>query len=100
MSDNNDVNVSSLADLRIVVNVVDGLRSLDEDCDIMGIPLRLDERCTLSFNKHVDAIVAQEEEALKSQTQRAASNYAQENQREWDRRYKERPLNRTRIVRR
>ena len=52
MSDKSDKQLS-LRDLRIVENVVDGLRSLDEDCDIMGVPLRLDERCDFSFDKHI-----------------------------------------------
>jgi len=99
MSDKSDKQLS-LRDLRIVENVVDGLRSLDEDCDIMGVPLRLDERCDFSFDKHIEAIVAQEEEALKAQKQRSDVSYAQENQREWDRRYKERPMNRVRFVKR
>lgn len=83
---------------RIVENTGKGmLESLDEDCEIMGVPLKLSEACMFDFDKHVNAIVEQEDAARNDHKKYTKLNYAQENAREYDARYKEKPQNLTRF---
>ncbi len=83
---------------RIVENTGRGmLESLDEDCEIMGVPLNLSEACMFDFDKHIDAIVEQEDAARSDHKKYTKLNYAQENAREYDARYKEKPENRIRF---
>lgn len=35
----------------------DKLKAMDEDCEVMGVHLKLDEGCELNFSKHVDFLV-------------------------------------------
>lgn len=83
-------------DLRIIKNENRGtLESLDEDVAIMDVPLQLAESCTFHFEKHIDAIIGSEQDALKEHEKFTKLNIAQENAKEYDRRYKEHPGNRT-----
>lgn len=89
--------VPSVDDLRIVENIGgDTLESLDEDTEIMDIPLNLSEACVFSFDKHVEAIVGAEATAIEEHKKYTRFNVSQENAKEYDRRYKERPGNRIR----
>jgi hypothetical protein len=81
---------------RIVENSAAGtLEGLDEDCSILDVPLRLSEACSFDFDKHVTAITGDEDQARDTHRERYTKlNYAQENARRYDARYKERPGNR------
>lgn len=98
-------------DLRVVeteptsdeLRIVEGsdpidLGSLDEDGSIMDVPLNLSEGCTFSFDKHVEAIAAQQREADEDHRARYRTvDWAIENRTEWNKRYAETPANRTRL---
>ena len=85
-------------DYRIVENDNVGLlESLDEDGDVMGVPLNLSEACKFDFDKHIDAIVEQEDFARAEHKKYTKLNYAQENAKAYDARYKELPGNRIRF---
>lgn len=88
-------------DLRIVENKgKDFLEQLDEDTQIMDVPLNLNESCVFDFDKHIDAIICQESDALQEHEKKYTKlNSAQENAKEYDRRFKERPGNRIRFKR-
>jgi hypothetical protein len=91
----------SLQELRVVENNSAGkLEELDEDTDVMDIELKLKEACSFDFEKHVSAIAESEEAATKERQKYASLNVAQENSKEFDKRYKERPQNRIRYVKR
>lgn len=67
------------------------LESMDDDCDVMDVSLNLDEACKFDFDKHMDAIVGEQDEAddrlLKEQARERPDV-------ELDRRYKEMPRDR------
>lgn len=86
-------------ELRIVANESKGkLESLDEDSSIMDVELNLDEACKFDFEKHMSSIVECEKVALEEHARKYTKlNTAQENSREYDRRYKERSHNRIRF---
>lgn len=90
--------VPEVSDLRIVEVKPPMLENLDEGTEIMDVSLKLSETCVFSFDKHMDAIVESETSARQENAERFGKlNMAQENSREFDRRYKERPLNRIRV---
>lgn len=86
------------SDDRIVENPGQGqLEALDEGVSIMDVPLRLSEACSFDFDKHMDAITGDEDAAREHHKRYGMLNVAQENQRRFDARYKERPGNRIRF---
>ena len=89
----------SIDDLRIVESVDPlDLNTLDTDCSIMDVPLNLSEGCSFDFDKHVDAIVAQQEAADAEHRARYQTvDWAIENRREWNKRYSEAPVNKMRV---
>lgn len=89
-------------ELRIVENESRGkLEELDEDTSVMDVELKLKEACSFDFDKHVSAIVGAEEAVAKERKEKYTKfNVAQEASKEFDKRYKERPQNRIRYVKR
>lgn len=84
-----------LADMRIVENVdPDLLESMDDDGEILGVPLLLDEACVFDFGKHIDAILNEQQEAEEEHHRMHGENV---NQVERDRRYKEMPRDLIRV---
>lgn len=81
---------------RIVENSHGRLEDMDDDSSIMDVPLNLTEACQFDFSKHVKAISEQESTARVEHEKYTKLNYAQENSRKYDARYKERPGNRIR----
>lgn len=88
-----------LGELRIVENAGSTLESMDEDGDILGVPLKLDEACAFDFSKHIDAIVGSEDARAEEAKKHQKLNQAQSNQQEYDRRYKEMPRDRIKFKR-
>lgn len=94
------IETPDIESLKVVKNEgIGSLESLDDDASIMDVPLRLGEACSFDFDKHMDAIVGHEQEAVEEHKRYSKLNSAQENSKEYDRRYKERPLNRVRYRR-
>lgn len=92
--------VPTIDELRVVDNSDAGsLESMDEDASVMDVPLKLSEACVFAFDKHIDAIIGDEEGARSEHQKYTKLNIAQENSKEYDRRYKERPGNRIRFKR-
>jgi hypothetical protein len=85
--------ISEDVDDRIVSNPGAGqLESLDEDTDIIGVPLNLKEACNFNFEKHIDAIVSDEEAAAVEHQKHRKYNIAQVNSKLRDTRYKRMPI--------
>lgn len=86
--------------LRIVSHPNRGfLESLDEDGTIMSNPLRLDEACQFKFDKHVSAIIESERNSRESLRQNLQQDdLAKAYVRRADERYREKPQNRIRYV--
>ena len=91
--------IPSTSDLKIVQNRGSTLESMDEDAAIMDVDLKLSEACVFNFAKHMDAIVCQEDAAREEHKKYTKLNVAQQNSKEYDRRYKEKPGNRIRYKR-
>ena len=88
-----------LGEFRIVENVGSTLESMDEDGDILGVSLKLDEACAFDFNKHIDAIIDSEDARATDSKKHQQLNQAQSNKQEYDRRYKEMPRDRIKFKR-
>lgn len=87
----------SPSELRIVEGrLARSLTTLDDDCEILGVPLKLDEACSIAFDKHVAAIEEDLHRAVDRRAEMAQLNEAQKNRQEYDRRYKEMPRDRIR----
>lgn len=79
-------------DLRIVETPKGvSLSSLDDDGDIQGVELKLEEGCSLDFDKHMNAISSDEQDAINKSKKYYSAN---ESLVEYDKRYKEKPKNR------
>jgi hypothetical protein len=76
----------------LVENVSNSLEDIDDDTSIMDIPLNLKEACKLNFDKHIDALLDEEDNAIVESVKREKS-LDKGNGSEFNKRYLERSNN-------
>ncbi len=82
----------TLSDMRIVESLnANSLNSLDDDANIMGVPLGLSNASCLSFDKHINAISKDDTDARKRRQGREELDASLEMKQKYDHRYKEMP---------